>query len=355
MFYLIQGFLLFIWMLSVPILIGTGLVRWAYKKTNCMFGYLFGFMYMLAIFEIIAVPAIKLQIKLTTVMVLWLAIVVVSVIVSIIYFLNLHSDKQLVFRFQLKDYLKATCKKEIIIWSAVAFLIGIELVIYIFGMHSDLDDTRFVANSVVTWNRDSMLLVNPQTGMSYDRLYGEATKDAVAPWSMYVAMLARLVQIHPTILSHTVLPIFLLCMSYISYYFLIQVFVGKNKVFHALGMLFLCLFVLFGKCSAFSAATFMLTRIWQGKAIVASVTIPLLLVHLVAILDDYINRCLYVLLTILLLGSCVFSGMGLILGLLLTLSQIFIYGIQKRSLSIWSYGVLSCIPNFVLAILYLKG
>ncbi len=351
---ILQGMMVLLWLIFVPMLLGTAIEVWCQKEIQYRSAYLLGTFFMWAVFQLIAVLAIALQKTLTTVTYIWIFIIGLALIVSVVYLKTVYLKRKEVFLFRRPNIHLLNYQTKIV-YILIVLVIGIEIVLYIFGVHKDLDDTRFVANSVVAWNRDRILLTNPQTGANWDGIYGEAQKDAVSPWTIYIALLARLMQIHPTIIAHTVLPVFLLVMSYFAYSLLVGACVKKEPFVQALFLLILCIAILFGRFSVYASATFMLTRIWQGKSCVVAVLLPYLLCWLIRLYDDVQNKRRYVVLALIHTAGCLLSGMGIILCALLSGAQIVSYGIQKRDWKVWLYGLFACIPNLFFALLFLKG
>ena len=352
---ILQGMMVLLWLIFVPMLLGTAIEVWCQKEIQYRSAYLLGTFFMWAVFQLIAVLAIEKKVTLTYVMYGWIGIIFIGIVADLFY-LSKHLGIIRTSFKQLKTIISTVKEQKIfLLYVFVVLIVGMELIIYFFGMHIDQDDSRFVTNSVIAWNRDTMLLANPQTGAIWDRPYGEAVKDAVAPWSIFIAMLSRLLFIHPTIVTHTVLPGFLLVMCYFAYSLLIGEMLRERKRDIIICMLLFCVFLLFGRLSIYTGATFILTRIWQGKAVVVAVMLPYILFWLMKLYDDCLNLKRYVVLMLIHIAGCLLSGMGITLCAILSGAQIGSYGLQKKKWQIWIYGGIACIPNLIYALLYMRG
>ncbi len=91
-------------------------------------------------------------------------------------------------------------------------------------------------------------------------------------WELLLAVLSKISQIHPTVLVHSVLPFFLVLLSYLSYFRLLGHFVDRKYL--PIGMIFLSMFHIFGAYSEQSQGVFLLTRIWQGKSLLLHLLLP---------------------------------------------------------------------------------
>lgn len=204
-------------------------------------------------------------------------------------------------------------------------IIAYQMCVYIFGMHLDEDDARWIAEANDALVKNRMLLHNPATGEYIGRFVGEMIKDVFSPWSMYLAWLSRATGIRAVVIAHTVYPPILLGLSYSTYYEIgCQLFPDekkdgerKSKV-HERGIFLLMVSVinLFMAGNVYTQSVFTLTRIWQGKGVVAAVVIPVILVFILQV--QYRDRILdWILLVV--TGTCcsLFSGMGIAIGLLL--------------------------------------
>ncbi|MCF0146267.1 MAG: hypothetical protein HUJ73_06740 [Eubacterium sp.] len=182
---------------------------------------------------------------------------------------------------------------------------------YINGMHIDWDDTRFVAHAVETWSHGTMLTVNPATGAYAGLNYGDVAKDIVAPWPVYLALGGWMTGIHPAVFAHTVLPPVYLLLMYAAYWLIGRTLfsgsLNKSLLFTAL----IAFVMLFFGGNTRSAADFTLVRIWQGKAVLAAIGIPLLFLVFLLIANG--KRHLAWLLLPLNLGCCMVSSMSVVL------------------------------------------
>ena len=210
-------------------------------------------------------------------------------------------------------------------------------------MHLDEDDARWIAEANDALVKNRMMLYNPATGEYLGRFVGEMIKDVFSPWSMYLAVLSRWTGIKAVVIAHTVYPPVLLGLSYFAYYEIgAQLFAdvdtegqSRNRVSErGIFLLMVSVINLFLAGNVYTQPVFALTRIWQGKAVVASVGIPAILAISLRLQksrydientnknEAFGSISDWLLLIAVGVGSCLFSGMGIAIGLLM----ISVYG-----------------------------
>ena len=117
-------------------------------------------------------------------------------------------------------------------------------------------------------------------------------------------------------------------------------------------VIFVWMVNLYGFYSLYCGETFLMTRGWQGKSIVAGVGIPVMIMLFLDVYQDLSQRASYVLLILLNLAMCLLSGMGIIIGGIMVASFTLIYALEKKSTEIVIWGLLICLPNILYYAIY---
>lgn len=343
-----------LWLVIFPMIIGYGIQKWAEKNANGPYALLYGTMFGWFVFEVLSVPAIRLQAAFHYVVFMWCFIQIIMVIG--VCYCNRDCLKQFCLGGQIrKGFLKQRTVIEIVLILLTCLIIIAQMGMYVFGMSRDDDDARYVANAVAAVANDTMLLTNPYTGETLDAPVGELLKDSVSPWMMYVAAISKISKIHPAIMTHTVLPPILLLLTYIAYLVLANSLFEKDA--HKKKILFLffvSFFVMFASVSIYSATTFSLTRIWQGKSIVAAVIVPLIYGFVPRFLEQQTAYKQYAVLLMINGASCLLSGVGIVLSGLMVGGLLFTYAIQTRKIAVLVLGMICCVPNLITGLLYMS-
>ena len=265
----------------------------------------------------------------------------------------------IVFLISVNGMLKVSTIKKERIHFELFVLIAIVVILfqagmYVVGRHLDEDDARWIAEANDAIVKNKMLLYNPATGEYLGQFLGEMIKDVASPWSMYLAVLARMMGVRPSVVSHTIYAPFLLCISYYVYYLIgKELFKGKSE--QGIFLLFIAVIQLFFAGNVYTQSVFSLVRIWQGKAVIASVMIPSFLLIMLQIERD--NRSSnWGWMIVFACASCLLSGMGVAISLIM----IGVYGgyavIYKRlkGINLWLVSV--AIPiGYGLYYFWLKG
>ncbi len=369
---------------SLPFIVGQ-----VFRSRSISFTYLCGQIILWAAFQFIAVPMVYYRADFSTLFWAYTGIVIVLTGFGIYTLMKGHH--------KVRKRGTSVWWKRLSPFLIIAFLvIGYQMFIYIFGMHLDEDDARWIAEANDALVKNKMLLYNPATGEYIGRFVGEMVKDVFSPWSMYLAWLSRMTTIKAVVIAHTVYPPILLGLSYSAYYeiggqlFSDEKQNGKLKSKrHERGifLLMVSMINMFMAGNAYTQSVFTLTRIWQGKAVVAAVIIPSILSIILRIqvpdnrkalkrrkkttvvqIDEYRNRQSvsyrgWLLLFVAGMACCLFSGMGIAIGLIMIAvygAYVVVKGLIVSPKSSWKQmplWLLSLAPSIIFSIGYfrLKG
>lgn len=314
--------------------------------------YILGQVVMWAVFQLVAVPLIIAKSRLIVVTILWISLIVLILVAGYMY---LHKNKS-ELRFLNVQVIEQTNKQDVICFAVMLLLaltiVGYQCYKYIFCMHIDNDDSRFVVNAVDAYEYGTMFLTNPANGNYMGAWVGELTKDVSSPWSIYLAMISRLVGIYPTIFAHTVYPPFLLVMGYASYYLIGRLLFDEKIKAIMLIIIIAVLNMSFGQ-SVYNQSYFTIVRIWQGKAVVAGVLIPFLTYLLIKLYKDEGHVWEYISLMLTGMAMCLMSGMGIFFsGIMIGVMGLWFTVIKRRWKKI-PYIALSCLPTIIYGLSYM--
>ena len=337
---MLQSILLGLFVLFLPFLVGS-----VFCSRSLPFTYLVGQVLMWTVFQITAVAAIHLWSSFTLLFWVYTCIVTLLAAWGLVNRIKIRFDKPKISVFLI----------------LVVLVILYQVGVYIFGQHLDEDDARWIAEANDALVKDKMLLHNPATGDYIGRFVGEMSKDAFSPWAFYIAWMSRLTAIRTVVIAHTAYPPVLLILSYLAYSE-IGTHLFKGEFEHIIFLLMVSVINLFMGGNVYTQSVFTLTRIWQGKAVIAAVMIPTVLAVILRIQsEDRTINWIYLALTG--TASCLFSGMGIAIGLIM----ITVYGFYVLILGIvrnWRIGLkrfplwlLSVAPGILFGIGYfiLKG
>lgn len=328
-------------LLVCPVLTGKALCSFLKLEMSLSRCFLSGMIVIWAFCQLIAVPLVLTKQSFSIVVILMSVFIIGSGIMGLVR----GSFKPLLFRIEKR--------KEITSVVCASLAVLTLLVLSVISQHVDDDDARFVVNAVDILKTNRMYLTNPATGESVQNWIGEISKDVTSPWAVYIAFLSRITGLHATVMAHTFMPIMLLLMACAVFWLLSEDFFGDDIVSRGIFLCIILFLYLYGDYSRRSAERFMMVRIWQGKAVVASVGIPAVFLIAMWIYKDVKKTGNYILLCLLGVAMSLMSGMGIIISTIMMGCIGLIYGIVMKKwkvmLGIWGTALpalLFCILNF---------
>ena len=333
---------LFIVMLAVlSMALGKGIVLKS-KKENIIMAhcYVVGILGMFSLFHVLAVIFTFLDLSLT-------ALVTVYLVLLIVLLFCLYRGN---WKMRLPVKRKRTDSKyELLFWIVLGLILFQVFYVCIFS-HTDADDATYVGIATTALATDTLNHFNPLTGV--EMKLAEMVDYKLAPFSLFWAMWAKVFVLHPAFVMHTLCPVLLITMAYAVYYLIGRVFFkDKKKVYEFL--LFVCLLNIWGNWAIRSTSSFLLFRIWQGKAVLAAVLIPLTIYLMAQVWKDDARQLDWTLLFLNSVSCCFVSGMGaMIFPVLLVAYAVSDLVVTKRWLRMRCY-IVCLIPCMVSAVLYI--
>ena len=310
----LQLLMLGITLLVLPILIGTLFRNLKPDGNRWVFSWISGQITLWAGFLAICVPMILLKKPFHQVVFLFQGYTIVLVCIAVLIMFKDYKKRKHLKQTKRVQEKKRNKKTEVFFWSVFGILLIIQLLCTILLAYEEGDDAYYLAISTYTEKSDNMYLKLPYTG-AYT---GLDARHGLAPFPIWIAYLAKISGIHSITVSQVLLPLVLIGMCYGIYYLMAEKLCGENKRNIPLFMIMVALLIMFGGYSLYTAENFVLVRTSQGKAVIASIIIPLILYWFMLLLEDMEkNRRSKVLLWILLVlttaTACLCSTLGTIL------------------------------------------
>lgn len=330
--------------------------------------WIYGIITMFAVMQLIAVPMIAVRTTFTMLVNVWCALLAVLSAAGIVGYIaavlrtkkhgghavdNAGTDNDRMRELNKPETVpgRRSCVCWIALLAAVfVILTGYQARIASKYQHTDDDDARFVALELLAVDEDRMLTHNPIDGYPMYWNTGEVKKDYTSPWTMYVAACSRISGVHPAILSHRLMPMYLVPLCCLAYLLLgLNLFRDdweKTLIF----AIIVSAVNIFGYTSTHTVPSLLLLRIWQGKAVFAGLMVPVILDLLYRLYEDCTLVPEKVLLFVSCMASSLLSGGGIVIAAL----AVGFYGLVvlakyrniKNTLYIW----LTCSPCVVYAL-----
>lgn len=187
--------------------------------------------------------------------------------------------------------LAAKAKRErsrgaLLLWICFGVILAIQIFCVFYLRYEDGDDAYYVAITSYAKEVKALYRNIPYTGQ-YTEL---DVRHALAPFPVWVAVLADVAGLSGAATAHAFMPVFILAITYGLFYLLGERLLltrdGLGESWRMpLFMTFAGLLVTFGGYSIYSAENFLIVRAGQGKAVLANVAIPALLYAVVLMMQ----------------------------------------------------------------------
>lgn len=331
-----------IWMVLIPAFAG---VTWVRKKKDYTLGecFLAGIMFMFALAEILILPAIYRKMSLHFVTVVFAVIMSVFALYGL-WKLNIDREMHIV---RIKRELPQV---SVWMWIAVA-AIFIQIFIAAVYAHMDADDSFYVATATTSVQTDSVFQYNPYSGVEYRIL---PKRYVLSPFPVLLAIFSRLSGgMHPAVLAHTVYPAVFFAAAYLVYHQFGKMFFSEKKREQGIFLLFCAVLIWFSGFSVYTAGNFQMVRIWQGKAVLASVILPFLMyLGFEIMLKEQVGYSRF-LMIFASMAACHVSSMGIMLAPIVIAAYTLLTLWKTRSIRCMGYTILYILPSLILGSVYL--
>lgn len=339
-----KAFLILIWFAAVPI--GMGSLPLFYtgsrKGISIFDSMVWGYALMFALFEAMALPAIFCRVPFATLKYIYAAVCLILAAVG------LYISRKMVYQgtaYQIRRAVRLPWT----VWAAL-LLVLVQMGAYVFGMATDLDDSFYVAMAGTTLETGGMFTHGAYTGQEVLQL---PSRYVLAPFPIMLAFFSDVVHMHPAAVAHTVQPVFFLMLSYIIYGNIGKKLFSGDWKGTGFFLFFLALVQTFSYYSVYTQGTFMLIRIWQGKAVLAAVLLPAIFYVSFCCMQKEAERGDWMRLLCLMTASCLVSSMGMMLAPVMLGIMMLIYGVLGKRWRKILPALVCCLPNLACAAVYL--
>lgn len=235
-------------------------------------------------------------------------------------------------------------------WIAVA-AIFIQIFIAVVYAHMDADDSFYVATATTSVQTNSVFQYNPYSGAEYRIL---PKRYVLSPFPVLLAIFSRLSGgMHPAVLAHTVYPAVFFAAAYLVYHQFGKMFFPERKREQGIFLLFCAVLIWFSGFSVYTAGNFQLVRIWQGKAVLASVILPFLMyLGFEIMLKEQVGYSRF-LMIFASMAACHVSSMGIMLAPIVIAAYTLLTLWKTRSIRCMGYTILYILPSLILGSVYL--
>lgn len=335
-----------LWLLAVPTAAGMALTRYTDKRKSLCFSVVCGYAGLFAVAQIIIVPGIFLKASLTTVM--WIYRIVALAAAAAGLLLSLRDLKEMVVgAFRNRKPVKTS--ERVLLFIAI-LLVVVQMAVALIMVHHDADDSFYVASASTAVYTDTIFVYDPYTGIAYKQL---PSRYVLSPFPIYEAILTQTVGVDVPYFVYTVFPVFMIGLAYLVYWLWADLLFDGDRKQQALFMIFISAVLIFSNYSVYTAGTFLLLRVWQGKAVLAGILLPATAYMCTRLMARESRGGGWPVLFCLQLAACLVSSMGIILSALMVGLYAFVCGVCAWDWKKVGKALFCCAPNLVFAIIYI--
>ena len=332
------------WMFVIPIILGLGILKLDKKgNKNVCLALVLGLFVELLLFEILSIPMTFLKCTFTLLKNSWAVGIIILTAISI--GINIKTFKEIA----VQNYEEFKKLPKIL---TVIFLVLLLIQCYVpfKYMHEDYDDSNFVAKATIAIDTNS-LFVYDDAGNEYKEF---PTRTVLSQFPHYTAVIGELSGTHPTIVAHTIFPVIFVVIAYAFYYVLGMTLFKKDQTKTLVFLNILAVIFIYGDYSRYTNFVRLLYRVWQGKSILANVTLPFIWYVFMEYIGKENSIFGWIILFIALGGSIALSSMALVLPVITTLILMVIYAIKDKKIIYIVSILICCIPCVIVGVVYLK-
>ena len=233
-------------------------------------------------------------------------------------------------------------------------LISAEIIVIVGCYQFTLDAAFYVGTANTSLATDSLNIYNPYTGMWQDHF---EMRYFFANYAINDACMCYLTGLHPLVWTKTVMEAVVIILVNMVIYrtgsALYKGDTGKTAVF-----MFFAVFISFFYSTIYTAQEFFITRTYEGKTLLGSLVIPLILLVYIKLIDDHRYPFYWWLLLLMSVGSLVLSNSAsMIFPAALGIFMLSLFFIKKDIgiLIKTALVALPCVLSVLSYVLYVKG
>lgn len=320
--------------------LGSAFLKLVRKKENsAVLAVISGYLLYFAVFEIIALPMVLSLKPLSTLAKVWGILLAAAVAAALIWCFSDWSQQMRRILSVFKEH-----KGFLILLLAC---IGIQCLMGMLYSDNSADAAYYVGTVNTAVYTDTMGRFNPYTGAPISHF---SARYIFSCYPMHNAVVCALTGIHPLIQTKTIMAAVNIFLSNLIVYEIGLKMFKNHKVKADLMVCFVCLIHLFSN-TIYTDGTFLLTRSYEGKSILANIIFPMVLYCAIRLYQDEKEKFLWGLAFLTSVSAITFTGSSIIL--LIALSAGFLPVIVVRKKGKLFFPLLICMmPNFLYLAVY---
>lgn len=255
--YIIKAVLIITMLLIVNYIVGNLMLPIMKSQSQEGNPIVIGFLFWVGVFQILVIPFMYFHTKFSYLYILMIVVFLCTFGIA-------------VYKYIKKQKVKISFKINWIL-AITLILILLQAIAYIFLQHSDADDSFYIAEITTILDSNQILAFDPTTG---DANFLFQSQYELVGYEVLLSILCKAFQINPATFCHTLLPIVLLVVHYCVVYELCKKITKEST---DIAFLVVTITNMFSGYAVYSRGAFLLFRLWQGKAVLVNIVLPILL------------------------------------------------------------------------------
>ena len=238
-----------------------------------------GYLFLIGIFHILSLPFMYYELKFSTLYYIYIGMIV-SIVIAYIVLSIIFSHFKL--KREFINIIKSITKNRLNIfwWLVVIVLIVFQLQKVFNYVQINIDDQFYVSQITTMLDRNIIMDIMPSSGQG---LFTFPDIYKMVSFETWEGVICKLANVPPAVLCHTIIPLFFIPLTYLVIYKVGKEFVGERV---PIFLIFICLLNIFSGFSSYTQGAFLLLRIWQGKAVMVNIILPLVLFAFIKIMKE---------------------------------------------------------------------
>lgn len=328
-------------------------------KKDTSLTFILGYLIYFAIFELVTVPMTLKWVSLTNAAYIWALIMITVIIAAIVRAIknrtaydqnkgrDISGKEKKSIDLQKSNSITEIWRNHSVMIILAGVAVALQCLIVILYKDTTVDAAYYVGTVGTSVYTDTLGRYNPYNGAI---LKSFQARYVFSAYPMNNAVWCRLLGIHPIVQAKIVMS----CMNVITANLIIyqtgkRLFEGNRKRADLM-LIFVCVLQLF--CGTiYSAGTFFFTRSYEGKAILANIAIPAVLMCAVWYLQEKNSRNVWIVLFITAISALTFSGSAIIFPIVIA-AGMAPAAVMNKKLSGLIYCAVCMIPSALYAAVF---
>ena len=323
------------------------LAFWVLKlKEDISLQLILGYLVYFAVFAVLFTPMTLLWVPLSTAAGIW-GVIMAAAVLGAFLCIRRHRHMDGTPGLVVKEKAEALWKQHSVMLLILGAAIFLQCLIVIFYEDITVDAAYYVGTVSTSVYTNTLGRFDPFRGGALKHFQARYVLSA---YPMNNAVWCRLLGIHPIVQAKIVMSCENVILANLVIYQIGKRLFGKNRKKADLMVLFVCVLQLF--CGTiYTAGTFFFTRSYEGKAILANVVFPVVLMCAMWLYEEKEDRKVWAVMFVTAISALGFSGSAIIFPAAVLAAMVPVM-LMKHKLSNLPYCILCMVPSVLYAALY---